>query len=152
MSEAIKCGICWEKITPDNKVVTPCKHNYCTPCFFRWLKEKRNCPACRKDFGDNVVENTEELLEEINRNITTNFRILRQLRDSNRSLTRANGRLIDRNRSLRRLVGNKCYELDYLQTECTITREALQASLNYRRDWEELYGFSYRENDREHTS
>ena len=60
---AIKCGICWEKIRHDNTVVTPCKHNYCTPCFFRWLKEKQNCPACRNEFGNHIVENREEFLK-----------------------------------------------------------------------------------------
>jgi hypothetical protein len=143
MSVAIKCGICWEKIRHDNTVVTPCKHNYCTPCFFRWLKEKQNCPACRNEFGNHIVENREEFLEEINQSITTNFRILRQVRNSNRALTRTNRRLMDRNSSLRRSIGNKYCELECLQTECADTREALQASLNYRRDWEELYGFSY---------
>ena len=140
MSEAIKCGICWEKIAFDNNVVTPCRHHFCTTCFFRWLKEKQNCPVCRKEFGNNIVENREELLEEINESITANFQILRQLRISKRALSRTNRRLTERNSALRRSIGNKYYELDYLQTECRDTREALRASLNYRREWEELYG------------
>ena len=49
------CGICWSKVG-SKRVMTPCKHLYCTDCFFRWMKENRNCPACRENFDDEEIK------------------------------------------------------------------------------------------------
>ena len=40
MEETTKqCGVCYDDLTVDNCVSTPCKHSFCSKCFFKWLKE-----------------------------------------------------------------------------------------------------------------
>jgi hypothetical protein len=138
-NEEPKCGICWE-IIGEKKVHTPCNHTYCTSCFFRWMKENRNCPACRKGFDDKEIKNRREILQDINRRVSINISILNQLRETNRYLTRSNIRLVNQKNSLETLLERKCIELECLGLECRITRDSIEAALNYRREWEELYG------------
>tara|TARA_Y100001970_G_C14249921_1_gene871058 strand:+ start:1569 stop:2042 length:474 start_codon:yes stop_codon:yes gene_type:complete len=47
--EEKKCSICYEKLILENSMVTPCKHFFCSKCFFRWIKTKNTCPMCRQD-------------------------------------------------------------------------------------------------------
>lgn len=130
-TEETKCGICWEKITPHNKVVTPCNHHYCTSCFFQWMKKKGNCPACRKDFGTYNVKDREELLQEIN----TYRREHRQLCKKNRYLSKSNNELIRRNTSLRKMVKKIKFNPKRI-----MPMQAIKGAINYRREWEQLYG------------
>ena len=44
------CSICRNTIKIDESVITPCKHRFCSDCFFNWMKRKANCPVCRKEF------------------------------------------------------------------------------------------------------
>mgnify|MGYP001374119003 CR=1 FL=1 len=47
--ETSKCNICQEDIS-NNRIKTPCNHDFCGDCFFKWMQEKPNCPLCRKEF------------------------------------------------------------------------------------------------------
>ena len=138
MAEETHCGVCWEKVDK-RRVVTPCNHLYCSSCFFKWMKEKRTCPACRKNFDDEEIKNREELLHEINEDIASHFSIFRLLRYDNNNLKRRNHRMEQSNNTLERLIAGKKKEIYCLEKERRITREALQAMINYRREWEELY-------------
>ena len=44
-----QCGVCYDDLTVDNCVSTPCKHLFCSKCFFKWLKESNTCPLCRSE-------------------------------------------------------------------------------------------------------
>ena len=44
------CPICYKPINSHTIVNTPCGHNTCSKCFFRWIKTNPNCPICRLDF------------------------------------------------------------------------------------------------------
>ena len=44
------CPICKNTINAHSNVVTPCNHKFCTECFFKWIKEGKSCPMCRKVF------------------------------------------------------------------------------------------------------
>ena len=33
-------------------MVTPCDHYFHTPCLESWLKQKRECPCCRKEINE----------------------------------------------------------------------------------------------------
>ena len=45
-----QCAVCYDELTIENAVVTPCKHKFCSDCFFKWLKESNTCPLCRKNY------------------------------------------------------------------------------------------------------
>ena len=45
-----ECAVCYEELTVDNSVNTPCKHTFCSKCFFKWLKESNTCPLCRNNY------------------------------------------------------------------------------------------------------
>jgi len=45
-----QCGVCYDDLTVDNCVSTPCKHSFCSKCFFKWLKESNTCPLCRNNY------------------------------------------------------------------------------------------------------
>jgi len=132
------CGICWSKVGR-KRVMTPCKHLYCTGCFFKWMKEKRNCPACRNNFDDKEIKNREELLQEINEQIRTKSHVLKNLRKENNYLYYSNSRLTSRNNTLRKVIASKTCEIQCLNRERHITRQAIEESLNYRREWEDLH-------------
>ena len=48
--EQAECSICLtENITPFNKCITQCNHNYCKDCLDSWFnKGKDTCPMCRQ--------------------------------------------------------------------------------------------------------
>jgi len=48
--EEKECSVCYIKLNVNNIVNTVCRHNYCTKCFFRWMKSHSNCPMCRRNF------------------------------------------------------------------------------------------------------
>ena len=137
------CGICWSKVG-SKRVMTPCKHLYCTDCFFRWMKENRNCPACRENFDDEEIKNRQELLRDINEQIRHHRHQLRKLHKKNDHLYRSNDRLISRNTILKKVIASKTYEIKCLNKERHITRKAIEESLNYRREWEDLHENSSR--------
>ena len=63
--ETSKCNICHED-TSNNRVKTPCNHEFCGECFFRWMQEKPNCPLCRKEFvNENIMTNINANREEL---------------------------------------------------------------------------------------
>ena len=41
------CSICMEDLTPQNTIVTSCKHVFCTSCTPTFLKRSSSCPLCR---------------------------------------------------------------------------------------------------------
>ena len=59
------CNVCYTDLTGENIVNTPCGHNFCTTCFFKWMKEKTNCPCCRKEYCETPFSNDEEIREEM---------------------------------------------------------------------------------------
>ena len=46
------CGVCYQKLCVENTVATLCNHLFCNSCFFKWLKESKTCPLCRKNYID----------------------------------------------------------------------------------------------------
>ena len=63
------CGVCYEELCVENTVATLCNHLFCKKCFFKWLKESKTCPLCRKKLcglfqmglsGINMVAATDE--------------------------------------------------------------------------------------------
>ena len=44
------CSICQNTIKTTESITTPCKHRFCSDCFFTWMKRKANCPVCRNEF------------------------------------------------------------------------------------------------------
>ena len=44
------CPVCFKPLFAHNIVNTPCKHNTCSKCFFRWIRTNPSCPMCRLDF------------------------------------------------------------------------------------------------------
>ncbi len=50
MEESENCSICRNKIEITKSVYTPCGHRFCSNCFFNWMKQKTDCPNCRKKF------------------------------------------------------------------------------------------------------
>tara|TARA_B100001063_G_scaffold46797_1_gene40571 strand:+ start:24 stop:1142 length:1119 start_codon:yes stop_codon:yes gene_type:complete len=50
--QAKTCGVCYEELCVENTVATLCNHLFCKNCFFKWLKESKTCPLCRKNYVD----------------------------------------------------------------------------------------------------
>ncbi len=48
--ESMACSVCYTELDKNNIVNTPCKHNYCWECFFKWIHNAPTCPMCRKNF------------------------------------------------------------------------------------------------------
>ena len=44
------CPVCFKPLFAHNIVNTPCNHNTCSKCFFRWIRTNPTCPMCRLDF------------------------------------------------------------------------------------------------------
>ena len=49
-AESLACSVCYTELDKGNIVNTPCKHNYCWECFFKWIHTHPSCPMCRKNF------------------------------------------------------------------------------------------------------
>ena len=43
-----ECPICYDSIQPSNLCLTNCKHQFCTECIMKSLKNKSSCPCCRE--------------------------------------------------------------------------------------------------------
>ena len=52
------CCVCLTRHSQTAMVLTPCKHDVCNKCFFRWIKINPNCPYCRNNFTswDNMAD------------------------------------------------------------------------------------------------
>tara|TARA_Y100000389_G_scaffold205128_1_gene263682 strand:- start:4914 stop:5867 length:954 start_codon:yes stop_codon:yes gene_type:complete len=52
------CCVCLTRHSQTAMVITPCKHDICNKCFFRWIKINPNCPYCRNNFTswDNMAD------------------------------------------------------------------------------------------------
>lgn len=48
--ESLACSVCYTALNKNNIVNTPCKHNFCWECFFKWIHTAPTCPMCRKNF------------------------------------------------------------------------------------------------------
>lgn len=42
------CCVCYEELG-SGLVTTPCGHNYCTPCFAKWMRKSGSCAYCREE-------------------------------------------------------------------------------------------------------
>ena len=128
----------------DNKMVyTPCGHYYCSECFFKWMKESRTCPICRKILAiDNQMEDLLEerrvLLTDINNNISSQFNLFRFLRRDNDRLDKTNRRLQRKKCELDYLLSSKKMELEDLIEERKRVRSSIRMLINNRRDWQDL--------------
>ena len=45
-----ECDICYERRDCKDKIVLPCSHFLCKPCFEEVDKRSNTCPFCRADF------------------------------------------------------------------------------------------------------
>jgi hypothetical protein len=88
-----KCSVCYEELTLENSVVTPCNHFFCSSCFFRWLQTKDTCPMCR--YNTINRNNARE-------NISSYSRDLLQLMIRGEEITQKNIVIIKENRDLLR--------------------------------------------------
>ena len=67
MENEKQCSICYNNIDMEKSVYTSCKHRFCSTCFFNWMKQKTNCPVCRKNFGNQShQEKQNEMIREAN--------------------------------------------------------------------------------------
>ena len=74
------CSICYTDLNNDNCVITPCKHAYCTSCFWKWLDKKETCAMCRRQLlNDDVVRERTENLQEMQRELMENYVLYRGL-------------------------------------------------------------------------
>ena len=136
------CNICYNALT-EKMICTPCKHTYCTECFFKWMKESRTCPNCREILAiDNqmsgLLEDRRELLTTINENIASQFNLFRFIRRDNDRLDKTNRRLQRRKHELEYLLTNKKMKLEDLQEEKKTICRSIKVLLDYRRDWEDI--------------
>lgn len=144
------CAVCWNATTPGRRVTTPCNHVFCTPCFFNWMKEKRNCPVCRRAFASETQGRAPA--PDFVQNIIDVARIQRierqldRLAVRNQGLSRTNVALEEHRDSLRRTlsslreeVRNATSELERLTRKRRHAREGLRALSNYHREWRALY-------------
>jgi hypothetical protein len=61
MEESENCSICRNKIDMTKSVYTTCGHRFCSDCFFNWMKQKTDCPNCRKKFVSTNEDAHQEL-------------------------------------------------------------------------------------------
>jgi hypothetical protein len=43
------CPICCNEMNENTSITTSCGHTYCYKCISKWVKNKSNCPICRKN-------------------------------------------------------------------------------------------------------
>jgi len=102
MEEEI-CGICYRELTIKNKVNTSCNHEFCTMCFFRWLRTNNSCAMCRKDFLNEDVQR--ETLETLCPDII-------DLHVRGEKIMLKNIKLIEERRQLEKIINEKNDELN----------------------------------------
>ena len=85
------CCICYKPCNALNIVNTPCKHIYCTDCFYRWIRVRPTCPMCRRNFtsfsdmsNDEINNDIGNITQIYRRNIIENQTLI----DENRKLTK----------------------------------------------------------------
>tara|TARA_A100001011_G_C14317025_1_gene848424 strand:- start:2155 stop:3222 length:1068 start_codon:yes stop_codon:yes gene_type:complete len=85
------CCICYKPCNALNIVNTPCKHIYCTDCFYRWIRVRPTCPMCRRNFtsfsamsNDEIANDVHNVTQIYRRNIIENQTLI----DENRKLTK----------------------------------------------------------------
>ena len=117
----MECPICKNTIEPLRNVVTSCNHQFCTECFFKWIKEGKSCPLCRKIFIKNETEEKRQELMAINHQIDIDYDIMNSL--------------YSKNRQLERQIYHKKAELNIYKEKL----QKLQRHIDYKRDWLDLY-------------
>ena len=98
--ETPECSVCYKKINSDNKVVTPCKHHYCSDCFFKWLRESKSCAMCRRNLVDYTNWDYSPIEERLM--LKAEFQLFRKLAVENRNNTLMNRTLVKKNRKLKK--------------------------------------------------
>ena len=137
-----ECNVCYKSLT-NNMVRTPCKHYYCSDCFFRWMRESQTCPNCRKLLVEDshietlIAERKEELIS-LNEDLESQYNIFRFLRRDNDSLDKNNSKLQRKKRELEYLVSTKKMELEDLGREKRAIKRSICYINNYRNDLERL--------------
>ena len=127
------CPICKNKIDLHHKVTTPCNHAFCTACFFKWIKEGRTCPLCRKIFIKDTTTTTtaaRQELSDINHQIDIDYAVLNSLQTENTYLQRR--------------IQSKITQLK----QCSKKLEQLQKYIDYKRDWIDLYNVKIKSHGR----
>ena len=124
-------------------VRTPCKHYYCSDCFFRWMRESQTCPNCRKLLVEDshietlIAERKEELIS-LTKDLESQYNIFRFLRQDTDSLDKDNSKLLRKKRELEYLVSTKKMELEDLAREKRAIKRSIRSINNYRNDLERL--------------
>ena len=137
-----ECNICYKNLTND-MVRTPCKHYYCSGCFFRWMRESQTCPNCRKllvvdsHIETLIVERKVELIS-ISEDVNSQYNIFKFLRRDIDKLDTDNANLLRKKRELEYLVSTKKMELEDLSREKRAIKRSIQSINNYRNDLERL--------------
>lgn len=139
-----ECNICYKSLT-NNMVRTPCKHYYCSDCFFRWMRESQTCPNCRKLLVEDshietlIAERKQELIS-LKEDLESQYNIFRFLRRDTDSLDKDNSKLLRKKRELEYLVSTKKMELEDLAREKRAIKRSIRSINNYRNDLERLNG------------
>ena len=139
-----ECNVCYKRLT-NNMVRTPCKHYYCSDCFFRWMRESQTCPNCRKLLVEDshietlIAERKEELIS-LTEDLESQYNIFRFLRRDTDSLDKDNSKLLRKKRELEYLVSTKKMELEDLAREKRAIKRSIRSINNYRNDLERLNG------------
>ena len=98
--ETPECSVCYKKVNGDNKVVTPCKHHYCSDCFFKWLRESKSCAMCRRNLVDYTNWDYSPIEERLM--LKAEFQLFRKLTVENRNNTLMNRSLVKTNHRLKK--------------------------------------------------
>lgn len=120
----IQCGVCYDELTVTNAVSTPCNHQFCSNCFFKWLKESNTCPLCRNkytryrkwDYEDinmeavthefnlfrDVINRTKNALSE---HYNKKEKLKKEIKDMNNYISVNNIHITDKQESVRRMTG-----------------------------------------------
>ena len=51
-----QCNICLNNISSFDKKTTSCNHTFCESCLEIWTKKKNNCPICRNNFSESILD------------------------------------------------------------------------------------------------
>lgn len=78
------CSICRNDIDFKKSVLTSCNHYFCSPCFFKWIEKKADCPVCRKVFKSPTnydIEVEREILEGLEDEVRDYTNLVDELRE-----------------------------------------------------------------------